>query len=254
MKNKLKVTILLSAAVAFLFAGLVITKYTRTQEKVVSTKKAAEVPVVDFESQEKSNGVSSSENPGNEARSKKNSRYNNRNAVWELPGDLTVKPKSGHWVLDVPAIPAGKSDGIVIGKVKSGKAFLSDDKTGIYSEFTIYIEQVLKSNSFTQEGQEIVAERAGGAVRFPSGKVQRIEVYKGQEMPQIETSYIFFLKKLDNERDFSILTAYRLQGEMVEPLDAISPYTEYQGVERTEFINKIIDEIRNPSAVKQEEK
>lgn len=252
MKYKLKVTILLSVVIVFLFAGLIITKYTQTQEKVASTNKSVtDVPVVDFGSQEKSNGVSSSENEG---RSKKNSRYNNRNAVWELPGDLRVKPKSAHWVFDVPAIPAANSDEIVIGNVKSGKAFLSNDKTGVYSEFTISIQQVLKSNSSVQEGQEIVAERAGGAVRFPSGKVQRIEVYKGQEMPQLEATYIFFLKKLDSEKDFSILTAYRLQEERVEPLDAISPYAEYQGAEKTEFINKIIDEIRNPTAVMHGEK
>ena len=248
MKNKLKVIILLCVVIAFLFTGLILTKYSQTQEKIVSTSKTvADVPIVDFESQAKSNGFLQED----EERLKKNSRYNNRNAVWELSGDLRVKPKSAHWTFNVPAIPVANSDEIVIGKVKSGKTFLSNDKTGIYSEFTISVEQVLKSNSFIQEGQEIVAERAGGAVRFPSGKVQRIEVYKGQEMPQPETIYIFFLKKLDNEKDFSILTAYSFQKEKVESLDTIPPYIEYQGAEKTDFINQTINAIRNPVAVTQ---
>jgi hypothetical protein len=45
-----------------------------------------------------------------------------------------------HWQLDLPALPVVKSDAIILGEVESAQAFLSNDKTGVYSEFIVKIQ------------------------------------------------------------------------------------------------------------------
>jgi hypothetical protein len=71
--------------------------------------------------------------------------------------------------LDVPpepALPAAQSDALVIGEVTDAKAFLSEDKTSIYSEFTVNISEVLKNSCSAQlaPGHSVDTERYGGAV------------------------------------------------------------------------------------------
>lgn len=70
-------------------------------------------------------------------------------------------------------LPADKSDIIVEAVVGDSKAFLSDDRTGIYSEFTIIVSKILKvaSGFSINLGDKIVTERFGGKVRFPTGEV-----------------------------------------------------------------------------------
>ena len=248
MKNKLTLISLVTVVFVFLFAGIIITPYTQTQNKTVLKENSNDdyqnIPIVDFD--ESRNALNSEKLSTNETqvRLKKNGKYNNLNVVWELPSNiLKVKPRSAHWALEVPAIPIEQSDLIIIGTVKTSQAFLSGDKTGVYSEFSVYIEKVLKSKSLIQEGEQLSVTRLGGAVRFPSGKIQRIEVFKGQEFPKLHEKYIFFLRKSDIPNDFSILTAYELHENEVKPLDSIAPYTDYKGAKLTTFLDKIRDEI-----------
>lgn len=59
-----------------------------------------------------------------------------RAALFELPlSHAAVKP----------AFPVSQSDAILIGTVTSSQAFLSTDKSYVYSEFTVYVEDVLKN-------------------------------------------------------------------------------------------------------------
>lgn len=121
-----------------------------------------------------------------------------------------------------PTIPAGQSVVVVIGKVKSANAFLSKDKTNIYSEFEVNINQVLKntaSNPLISENVVTVSRR-GGAVRLPSGKIiEQPSAPKG--MPKVDAKYIFFLGYDVEAEDYPIITAYELKAGKVIPLDGL---------------------------------
>ena len=153
-----------------------------------------------------------------------------------------------------PALPAGHSDVVLVGEVVDAKAFLSEDKTNVYSEFTLVVGEVLK-NSTTIElapGASVITTRPGGAVRFPSGKViQRGS--GGKPFPLAQRKYVFFLKYDAAGQDFPLMTAYELREGRVIPLDGLdidgrllepyAAYQEYKGTDEATFINKVREAI-----------
>ncbi|PYS23638.1 MAG: hypothetical protein DMF72_08800 [Acidobacteria bacterium] len=165
--------------------------------------------------------------------------------------EVTEERQSGFGAFEIhakpePAIPAAQSNAIVIGEVTDAEAFLSTDKTSIYSEFTVKIGEVLKGISPTVfPGAPITAIRGGGAVRFPSGKVVW-EAFNGKPFPRIGRRYVFFLKYDAEARDFSILTAYELSDGRISPLDGLyttgevvpqlADHQKFSGVDETTFL------------------
>lgn len=139
---------------------------------------------------------------------------------------ITEQTQTGFGALEIhapaePALPAARSDAVVIGEVTDAEAFLSTDRTGIYSEFTVGVGEVLKDASGTlTPGGSITAERGGGAVRFPSGKVVRRGIH-GKPLPRVGRRYVFFLKRAAEADYFSVITAYELRGGRVFPLDGL---------------------------------
>jgi hypothetical protein len=125
-----------------------------------------------------------------------------------------------HVIGQVSALPVTQSDVILVGEVTDAKAYLSNDRVGIYSEFAIRADEVLKNGSpllITPTGS-VVLEREGGRVRFPSGSVQRYAI-ANQGMPQVGKRYLLFLKSIEDDQDFSIITGYELNTGRVSPLD-----------------------------------
>ncbi|MBA2525195.1 MAG: hypothetical protein H0V18_05330 [Pyrinomonadaceae bacterium] len=97
---------------------------------------------------------------------------------------------SSHWSLGLPAIPVQQSDAILVAQVLDAQAHLSNDKTGIYSEFSVRIEETQKDYTLTLFPSGVVTiERSGGAVRFPSGVIQKY-VTRAQGMPRIGCRYV----------------------------------------------------------------
>lgn len=153
-----------------------------------------------------------------------------------------------------PALPASQSDVIVVGQVTSAQAFLSEDKTNVYSEFTILIDEILKNNSSIglTAGNTLTAVRSGGAVRFPSGKVIQ-RGFGGKPFPLLNGRYVFFLNYEKEQQDYPIITAYELRGGVVFPLDGfdidgrlLEPYAQYQqykGWNEADFLSKVRESI-----------
>ncbi|HEX8138632.1 MAG TPA: hypothetical protein VF544_13780 [Pyrinomonadaceae bacterium] len=140
---------------------------------------------------------------------------------------ITEGTQSGYGTFEVhakpePALPAAQSDLIVVAEVTDAEAFLSADKTSIYSEFTLSVGEVLggASAGAVLPGASITAERGGGAVRFPSGRIVR-RAFMGKPFPRTGRRYVFFLKRNQEGESFSILTAYELRGGRVFPLDGL---------------------------------
>ena len=138
--------------------------------------------------------------------------------IEELQAGVEPLPFSAHGRQFIPALPVEQSNAIVIGKVTERRAVLMDDKFGIYSEFSIKISEILKDDlSGFFIDQVITTSRPGGAVRFPSGKIQEYTISL-QGYPQQDKSYVLFLKR-DEFGDYSIVTGYEVSGSVVQPLD-----------------------------------
>ena len=138
--------------------------------------------------------------------------------IEELPAGVEPLPTNIHVWQHLAALPVEESNAIVLGKVTDRRAVLIDDKFGIYSEFSIRISEILKDdlNGFSPD-QMISTSRPGGAVLFPSGKIQQYTI-AGQGYPQQDKAYVLFLKR-DEPGDYSILTGYEVTGGVVQPLD-----------------------------------
>jgi hypothetical protein len=121
---------------------------------------------------------------------------------------------------DEPAIPASSSDAVVTGTINDVNAYISTDRTTVYSEVTLNIEEVLKQDPSYPlvAGLTLSAERPGGAVRFPSGKILR-RGNLGRNIPEAGRRYLLFLKYNEDGKDFSIVTGYQFLDNRVLPLD-----------------------------------
>jgi hypothetical protein len=142
-----------------------------------------------------------------------------------LPGlgeesDATlVSEQMGDYYRD--PMPVSQSDAVVVGIVKDGQAYLSNDRRDIYTEFNIVLQEVVKapSGSYLRAGDTIAVERNGGAIRLPSGKVL-IRAAKDYSMPLIGKRYLLFLRyNGDSTEDYHLLTGYQLEGSQVYRLD-----------------------------------
>ena len=137
---------------------------------------------------------------------------------------------------------------MVLGVVTSREAHLSEDRTGIYSEFTVLVSEVLKDPTKTIVcGTPISVNRSGGAVRFKSGKIQNYQVAH-QGMPEVAAQYVLFLRKT-SEGDLLILTGFKLGNGHVTPLDGnesndprlVLPFAKYAGTDEAEFLKEVRD-------------
>ncbi|HEX8846047.1 MAG TPA: hypothetical protein VF791_15455 [Pyrinomonadaceae bacterium] len=144
------------------------------------------------------------------------------------------------------ALPVKTSSVVLIGKVTDAEAVLSNDHTGVYSEFTVRVEEVLKSDGQPPfiGGETVTLERLGGRVRFPSGHIT-LSMVTGTGMPRVGKRYAFFLVR--NPQDFSLYihTGYELTGGRAFPLDTSSqhPTKAYKGLEEAKLLKDLRAEV-----------
>jgi hypothetical protein len=152
------------------------------------------------------------------------------------------------------ALPVSQSDTIVIGDVVKATAFLSEAKDMVYSEFQVRVTQVLMNQGpAMQNGDSFDAERGGGGVRFPSGRIWRFRSFE-QGMPKVGGRYLLFLKAKPATANFDIVTGYLLQNGKVRPLDGMGfhhnpaaalPCTKYIDADEEKLRDDVDHAIRN---------
>jgi hypothetical protein len=183
----------------------------------------------------------------NEARKEKKLRKNTYKLVARNSPDWQSESvASNEGELDFPALPVAESAYIVLGKVTSAEAHLSENKKNVYSEFKVSLEKVFKTASGSvSEGTEIVVDRNGGSVKYPNGHtvVYRIS---GINMPLTGERYLFFLTAT-NPQDLSILTAYELGVKGTTPLDEWTHFEKYRGVTEESLIQSLRDSLAKSS-------
>lgn len=166
--------------------------------------------------------------------------------IEEMEAAFEPLPISSHWWRGLSSLPVEVSDVIIRGEVTNARAYLSEDATGIYSDFTLKIREVFKGHSDSVSlNQEIVAERIGGAIRFPSGKVQRYSAAE-QGMPRPGRQYVIFLRRNVEDGDFNIITGYELRAGHVIPLDGSDsgeqdqlPFAVYKNSDEAALLNAL---------------
>ena len=185
-----------------------------------------------------------------ESREKREAR--NRRFKGE-PGDINENSEvilsTRHWAEGLSGLPVGQSQAIIVGQVSDSKAFLTDDKSGVYSEFTINVDHVLKDNSSSplSPNSSVTVEREGGRIRFSSGRVA-LSYTSGMGMPRIGRRYVLFLThafpfgEVQNE-DYYLLTGYELRGGRVVPIDnpggGTHPIAKYKDMDEEAFLSRV---------------
>lgn len=185
-------------------------------------------------------------------------RHDNEDMVREPgdePGILYRTVIINDWEVGLPALPAKGSDAVLVGEVADAQAHLSNDRTGVYSEFDVRVGEVLKNDPAApvQSGGLITAERFGGRVKFPSNRVLPVVIH-GQGMPRVGRKYLLFLKRVGAEGEYLLLTGYELRGGRVSPIDGVkstgggSPwqFDRYEGWEEAAFLRAVREALTSP--------
>lgn len=250
----------LSVAIIFVCAALLAVKaWSPPASKQVKNKEREIVryygPTVDYE--EDAGTSAHRELKQRQLRQLRSERYLQRapQPLGEIPPGMTMLYVQDHKLIDLPALPTGQSDTVIIGEVTEAHAHLSSDKTAAYSEFTVNIKEVLKDNAVSplSIGNSIQASREGGVVRFKDGRLLKYFV-TSQGMPEEGQQYVFFLKFNIEAQDYPIVTAYELKDNKVVPIDGAEikessgklSFAAYEGKDRASFINAVKEAIINP--------
>lgn len=150
--------------------------------------------VVDFNASDSANATE------REERVIKNKRYDKKLFIAKNPDSQEFA-----WIVsDVetapPVIPYAESRLIVIGNIQNSKVFLSNEKAGVYSEYSVCIEAILKEDSRKKRtvGEIITTDRAGGIVRYPNGH-QMLYRIDWQDLPEVGGRYLLFLSNDDEK-------------------------------------------------------
>lgn len=218
-----------------------------TGQKRISDKRESQknqMPVAIYAASESNNAAE------RDLRRVRGSRYDNRRSqpISELPIGTEELPLNSHWAWRLSALPSVESDAVVVGEVLAAKAYLSNDRTGVYSEFTVRITETLKDGNDLplDSGDSITVVREGGSVQFPSGRIQSYHIAH-QGTPRVGRRYVLFLKHNDQGQDFSILTGYQLRKGRAFPLDSLDLFTAYRGTNENSFLNAVRESIARPN-------
>jgi len=142
---------------------------------------------------------------------------------------------------DPPGIPASVSTAIVVGTVVSGRCFINETHTFVYTDYKVKVDDILKPDPSTSLtiGDLLTASRPGGAVHFPSGHVTNV-LNVGQGLPEIGAQYVLFLwKTIPNLPEYEILidSGYQLKNDRTYALDDAT--SQYNGEEVNALLEKI---------------
>ena len=165
---------------------------------------------------------------------------------------LQLLPTTSHWWRGTGAIPVESSEAVVVGSVTKREAFLSKNEKGVYTEYEIKIEQVLKNSGdkSISPDEVIPVVRVGGTVRFGTQNVQRFTMSKLGVLKNA-ARYLLFLRK-NNGVDEFVVTGYELTDGKVTPLDGGPgddprtrlPFHKYKGADEETLLEDVRQAIQ----------
>jgi hypothetical protein len=175
-------------------------------------------------------------------RSLKNKRYDRHAMVLQNPGPDDTLVVISDAEPEPAAIPSETSRLVIIGSILSSNAFVSNDKSGVYSEYSLYIQSVLKNDKAKERhpGETIIVDRSGGYVKYPKGQ-KILYINDWQDLPELNGRYLIFLDKEGSEQNpnYKIITAYQFKDNQVLPLDRTSRFAEFKGMAESTFVKRV---------------
>ena len=238
MRQRMKQRMILRIIFALIFVtASIIISPGKTQEQNGQSKTILRpfdenrFPIADYASSESSD---QSERSKRQARGKKYDKSH-----WKIDPDTQSSMARTHALnAHLPALPVRESSAVIVSQITYAKAYLSNDKTGVYSVFTAQVLEVLKNSPQfpLSTTASIEVERDGGRVRFPNG---RTFIYAATNMPQVGLRYVLFLSNLEAQSDFQILTGYELREGKVHPLDDLPNPSIHENADETAFLNQL---------------
>lgn len=189
------------------------------------------------------------------AREAKGRKYDSK-YMPQLTDDTYQIFSTTDWDVRLPALPVERSAAIVIGTIRSACAYVTPDKTGIYSEFEVAVDTVITNDAKNMINADatITVERNGGRARMPSGRIV-ISWVSHQNMPREGGRYLLFLTHdfqtpNDTGKDFYLLTGYELRDGHVFLLDDTQPghpMARYKGATATALLSDLSITVANTS-------
>lgn len=177
------------------------------------------------------------------------------------PLDTPKDARTGHgssagFPLRIPALPASETDTVLVGEVVSFQPYFSNDRTSIYHELTVRIEQVLKDgSSIAKENGSIVIFGEGGALRLPNGKVAKQFVPPPVENDiRVGGRYVLFLLYRREVEAFLVWKPWELRTGHAIPMarsdirDAETGSSPYGGMNGAAFLNEVRNSVANSAA------
>ena len=239
----------LTATILIITLSVLIASANQQQSGREKTPDFSRFPVADFQAPE------IVEPTQRAARETKGRKYNSKHMP-QLSDDTYQIFSTTDWDVGLPALPVEQSAAVVIGTVRSAHAYVTPDKTGIYSEFKVAVDTVIKNDpkNLINADATITVERNGGRARMPSGRIV-ISWVSHQNMPRVAGRYLFFLTHdfqtpNDTGKDFYILTGYELRDGQVGLLDDTQPghpITRYNGATETALLGDLFNAVAKTS-------
>lgn len=117
----------------------------------------------------------------------------------------------------LPEMPVDLSDTIVIGTVTSSKAFLSNDRKLIYTEYGISLSQVLKQPNMVKPSGSLTVVQLGGEVILPNGRKLSHAVRGLGLTLQAGERYLLFMKYNQDADCFTVVKYWGLRSGSLVP-------------------------------------
>lgn len=245
-------TIFIVAVSLLILTNAIATGQARRNEQKIATEENPDFsrfPIADF------HAPAPSDANRRAAREAKGRKYSNKHLP-QISDDTYQIFSNTDWDVRLPALPVERSAAIVIGTVRSAHAYLTPDRNGIYSEFHVAIETVIKNDpgNMIKAGATVTVERTGGRVRMPSGRTV-ISWVSHQNMPGVAGRYLLFLTHdfqtpNDTPEDFYLLTGYELRDGEVHLLDDTQPghpITRYRGATEKALLSDLFNTVAKTS-------
>lgn len=179
-----------------------------------------------------------------EERSIKNKRYDLKATIMANP-PFDAESVIAYDVEPYPdAIPASRL--VIVGRVSDAKALLSNEKKGVYTEYSVIIDKVLKADEErpVKPGNVVVVDRPGGVVRYPTGQ-KVLYVVDGQTLLAGNGRYVFFLDTDDPRNpNYKIVNGYSLNEGKVMALDNTKSHSAFNGKPEVDFLQLIAEKMK----------
>jgi hypothetical protein len=138
-------------------------------------------------------------------------------------------------------LPVQICDAVVIGSPIATDVRISEDRTYVYSRFSLQVSEVLKRSKKAdiQPGSEIAAVQIGGRIRFPSGHMETFILTRHGFLDLGQKYFIFVWRPRTSIDTYVASEAYLIQDGLIFSISAVADASAYEGMPLKDFEVKV---------------